>query len=259
MNYDKIILNEYYVNPTLTGYGTMPSFLNNYLSRIKIKPYAGERPMWIPSTESVREYLMQNYWGGNYKSRSLMWVIGHNGTPLSQDSLQIDHIVKWEEISEKLLYQYNGKNANRTPFAQLTTLPHYDNKLIKGIDFIDDPDTLEYWGPDVKYCFTNIAAIKYFHTIENLRPLPGSINSRRNNSTLTDQDLNIVHPRYLNIALMKVLAELSASIEEYTTQVVQLTQTYTDPNEQRIHIDSFIEKTHEITSFLYQINRSEFI
>jgi len=234
MNYNKIISNGFYVDPTSTGYGTLPSILNEHICTIKVKPYAGERPNWIPSTEDIREYLMKNYWGGDYKSRSLIWVIGHNGTPLSQDSIQIDHIVKWEEISKKLLYQYNGKNASGTPFTQLTTLPHSDNKLKKGIDYIDDPDTLETWGPDVKYCFTNIAAIKYFHTIENLRPLPGSINSRRNNLNITDEDLKIVNPANLDPNLMKELAKLSASVEEYTTQVVQLTQTYTDLDEQKI-------------------------
>lgn len=258
MDYKKIIQNRFYVDPTLTAFGTIPPFLTEYLSRMKIKPYTGERPNWVPSTETVREYLMEHYWGGEYKSRSLEWVIGHNGTPLSKDSIQIDHIVTWEEISEKLLYQYNGKNANGTPYAQLTTLPHLDGKLIKGVDYIDDPDALEIWGPDVKYLFTNIAAIKYFHTIENLRPLPGSINSRRNNRNLTDADLKIVHPQNINFDLLRKLAEFAAAVEEYTTQVVQLTETYTDLNEREIHSMYFIEKTDEIISHLSDINRTEF-
>lgn len=259
MDYEKAIKNEFYVNPTLTSYGTLPPFLEELLSTMTVKPFNGVRPSWLPSTEYVREYLMKNHWGGDYKSRSLMWVIAHNGSPLSEDSIQIDHIIPWENIKEKLLYQYNGKNAGGTAFNQLTTLPLADGKLIKGVDYIDYPDTLPVVGPDVHYCFTNIAAIKYFHTIENLRPLPGSINSRRNNSSLTDEDLNIVHPKYINYDLLKKLAELSASVEEYTTQVVQLVQTYEDPNEREIHIETFIEKTDEIISHLYDINRSEFL
>jgi hypothetical protein len=164
-----------------------------------------------------------------------------------------------KNIKEKLQYQYNGENAAGTVFNQLTTLPHADGKLIKGVDYIDHPDTLAVVGPDVHYCFTNIAAIKYFHTIENLRPLPGSINSRRNNSNLTDENLNIVHPKYINYELLKKLAGLSASVEEYTTQVVQLVQMFEDPNERKIHIETFIQKTDEIISHLNDINRSEFI
>lgn len=258
MDYTKIIENEFYVNPTVTCYGTLPSFLEQHLSTIQVRPYSGERPNWLPSTEYVREYLMKKYWGGEYKSRSLMWVIGHNGSPLSQDSIQIDHIIPWDSIKKKLLYQYNGINARGTVFDHLTTLPLADGKLIKDIDFIDHPDTINVVGRDVHYCFTNIAAIKYFHTIENLRPLPGSINSRRNNINLTDQDLNIVHPKYINYDLLKKLAELSASVEEYTTQVVQLVQTYEDLNEREIHIETFIKKTDEIISHLYDINRREF-
>ena len=259
MDYQKIIENDFYVNPTLTGFGTLPPFLDYYISKMKVVQYNGKRPSWIPSTEKMREFLMESHWGGEYKSRSLSWVIGHNGTPLSQDSIQIDHIMTWEEIGKKLLYEYNGINAQRTPFRQLTTLPHSDGKLKKGIDYIDDPDVLKVFGPDVLYRFTNIAAIKYFHTIENLRPLPGSINSKRNNTNLTDKDLNIVHPKDINIHLLRKLAELSASVEEYTTQVVQLTQTYSDPREREIHIQMFLEKTDEIISHLYDVNRSEFI
>lgn len=258
MDYENIIKNEFYVNPTQTSYGTLPSFLEEHLSKIKIRPYNGGRPNWLPSTEVVREHLMKNHWGGNYRSRSLMWVIGHNGSPLSQDSIQIDHIIDWNKIEDKLLYQYNGKNSGGTIFNQLTTLPHADGKLVKGVDYIDHPDTVDIVGPDVHYCFTNIAAIKYFHTVENLRPLPGSINSRRNNLNLTDDNLKIVHPKYINYDLMRKLAELSASVEEYTTQVVQLVQTYENPNERKIHIETFIDKTDEIISHLYDINRSEF-
>ena len=259
MDYYKIIENDFYVNPTVTGYGTLPDFLEEFISKIKVKPYQGERPSWLPSTEKVRDYLMENYWGGNYKSRSLMWVVGHNGSPLSEDSIQIDHIIEWGKISEKLLYQYIGEKAYSTPFRQLTVLPHLDGKLIKGIDYIDDPDTIDTWGPDVKYLFTNIAAIKYFHTIENLRPLPGSINSKRNNSNLEDEDLNIVHPRYINNDLMQKLAELAASVEEYTTQVVQLVQTYEDQNDREMFINKFIDKTDEVISHLYDINSTEFL
>lgn len=258
MDYTQLEKDGYFVDPTSTGYGSLPTCLTECLSSMKVRPYAGERPMWMPSTEKVREYLMHHCWGGNYKSRSKVWVIGHNGSPLSEDSIQIDHIIPWESIKEKLLYTYCGKNAWKTPFTQLVMLPHPDGKLIKGIDYIDDPEIVPIWGEDVLYKFTNIAAIKYFHTIENLRPLPGSINSRRNNVNRTDPDLRIVHPTNIDIPLMTKLSELAASVEEYIAQVVHLTESYTDPHDRSIHIDTFMEKTNELISHLYDVNRSEF-
>lgn len=258
MNYKEIVNNDFFVNPTLTSYGTLPRFLERFTKSIKVKPYAGERPNWLPSTDCIRKYLMKNYWGGNYKSRSLMWVIGHNGSPLSADSIQIDHIIEWETIRKKLLYQYNGKNANGTPFAHLNSLPHSDGKLIKGIDYIDHPEISKAYGPDVLYCFTNIAAIKYFHTIENLRPLPGSINSRRNNSQLMDEDLSIINPQYINYDLMKKLAELSASVEEYTSQIVHQVQTYDEIHEREIFVEQSIERVNELISYIDDVNRTDF-
>lgn len=258
-DYEDIVRNEFYVNPLLTGYGTLPIFLEEYTSRMVIRRYNGERPTWIPSTEAIREYLMKKHWGYNYQSRSLMWIIGHNGSPLSEDSIQIDHIVKWSEISEKLLYEYCGPKAVGTRFAQLAALPHADGRLIKGIDYIDDPDVLAVLGEDVLYRFTNVGAIKYFHTIENLRPLPGSINSRRNNSQLSDDDLRIVHPTNIDFELMRKLAELSASTEEYISQIVHLTGTYTDKNEREIHVEQFIEKTSELINYISNVNRTEFL
>ncbi len=258
-DYNEIIRNRYFVDPTFSGYGTIPSFVEARTSKMAVKPYDGGRPDWEPSTEDIREYLMANYWGREYASRSLKWIIGHNGSPLSEDSIQIDHIVKWKEIEEKLLYQYNGKNAKGTPFDELTTLPHPDGKLIKGIDYIDDPDILSAFGEDVLYRFTNVGAIRYFHTIENLRPLPGSINSRRNNSKLSDSDLKIIHPLNISQNLMRKLAELSAKVEEYTSQVVHLTGTFDDNNERHIHIEMFIEKTDELISHLSEVNKTEFL
>jgi len=260
MDYEEIIKNGFYVDPVSTSYGTIPKYVEEYLSKskIEVKPYEGVRPNWIGGAAEMRDNLMREYWGGEYMSRSLQWVIGHNGTPLSEDSIQIDHIVKWDEISEKLLYQYNGKNAKGTQFQQLITLPHIDGKLIKGIDFIDDPDVINVFGPDVLYRFTNIAAIKYFHTIENLRPLPGSINSRRNNTNLDDEDLGIIPPKDIDFELMNKLAELSASIEEYTTQVVQNFKLLENSSERTIYREQFKNKTEEIISHLRDVNRTEF-
>jgi len=248
IDYKKAKEYEFYVNPTLTSYGTLPPFLAKSISRIKPFAYTGGRPRWYPNAESVRRYLMEEIWGMDSRSRSLKWVIGHNGSPLSEDSIQIDHIIKWQFISEKLRNCYAGKNAVGSPWEFRTQLPISDNKLIKGIDYIDEPYISARHGKDILYQFTNIAAIKYFHTIENLRPLPGSLNARRNSEHKTDEDLGILYPERIDIELMNKLAELSAKCEEYISQVVHELNTSSDEYYRKTLADKFIDITDNVIS-----------
>lgn len=258
MDSESIKDNDYYANPSRTGYGTLPPFVSAILAKRTPKPFDGTRPQWLPSTKKMREYLMSRYWSGNYQSRSGMWVIGHDGVPLSGDSVQIDHIFKWEEIREKLLYQYMGKNAGGSPFNQLITLPHDDGVLIKGIDYIDDPEILPIWGEDVLYKFTDIGAIKYFHTIENLRPLSGSINSRRNNERYEDSDLSIIEPGRIDPRLANKLSQLAASVEEFINQAHQLVASHSGTRDGDLYAEKYGEITDNIISVIHQVNMQEF-
>lgn len=249
---------EFYANPTITAYGTLPPFLKDKISGTKPEIYNGFRPIWYPNTEAMRLFLMEEVWGVNFMSRSLKWVIGHNGSPLSEDSIQIDHIMKWESISNHLMSDYSGKNAPGTPWSFRTPLPEPE-KLIKGIDYIDNPVVLDQFGEDVLYKFTNIAAIKYFHTIENLRPLPGSINAKRNNENKTDKELGILHPARINFDLMCKLSELSAKCEEYISQVVHEVDDNPDEDYRNTLAEKFAEKTDELIGSIDQNMRGLFI
>jgi hypothetical protein len=99
MEYKEFIENDYFANPNSTDYGTIPKYLEDDLDEIPIIPFDGTRPKWHTSTAKMREYLMHKYWGGNYQSRSKMWVISHDGSPLPEHAIQIDHIFPWNKIS----------------------------------------------------------------------------------------------------------------------------------------------------------------
>lgn len=258
MDFELIKENEYYVNPSRTGYGTLPPFLDAILARRTAKPFDGTRPTWLPSTEKMREYLMSRHWAGDYQSRSGMWVIGHDGIPLSGNSVQIDHIIKWEEISKQLLLQYSGEKAAGTPFGHLTKLPLEDGILIKGVDCIEDPEIEYHWGKDVLYKYTNIGAIKYFHTIENLRPLSGSINSRRNNERYDDSDLSIVDPGSVDPQLANKLSQLSALVEEFSQQAYQIVARHSGTRDGDLYAKKYIELTEGIMAVIHQTNMQEF-
>jgi hypothetical protein len=259
MNFKLIKENDYYVNPTRTGYGTLPPFLLGILERKQVKPFDGIRPDWLPNTKRMREYLIDRYWGGDYQSRSRRWVMAHDGTPLSVDSVQIDHITKWEDISKQLLLMYSGERASGTPFGHLTRLPQEDGVLIKGVDYIDDPEILYQWGEDVLYKFTNIGALKYFHTIENLRPLSGSTNSQRNNKKYKDSDLSIAELGSIDPKLSNKLSQLSASVEEFSKQAYHEVASHSETEDSDLYAEKYIQLADQIISVISQINRSEFL
>ena len=258
MDFDLIRENDYYVNPSRTGYGTLPPFLHSILARRVAKPFTGIRPNWLPSTEKMRKYLMSRHWGGDYQSRSGMWVIGHDGTPLSENSVQIDHIMKWDDISKQLKLSYSGEKAVGTPFGHLMRLPLEDGILIKGVDYVENPEIVQHWGSDVLYNFTDIGAIKYFHTIENLRPLSGSINSRRNNNKSEDSDLLIVDPGSVDPHLTNKLSQLSALVEEFTRQAYHTVAKHSGMQDGDMYAKKYIELTEGLMSVIYQTNIQEF-
>ncbi len=241
------------VDPVRTSYGTLPLFLNEYLSKVKPKPYKGGRPGWLPNAERVRNYLFQNHFNSDYTSRSGPMVIGHDGSLLSLKTAQVDHIIPWNKIQERLLYEFRGEKADGTVWACVSRLPLEDGKLKKGVDYVDDPIVLDQYGEDVLYRFTNVGATKYFHTIENLRPVSGSTNSKRNNRT--DASLGIIPCEFINPDLNKKLSRLSASVNEYVQQVVSLMQEYETDEERSIHVDVFIEETDNLIRSMEDANR----
>ena len=255
-----LISNNYYADPTLGPFGSLPPNLAYNVNKLKVKIYENDfNPNWYPSTKVIRDYLLKKCWGGAYQSRSKTWVIGHDGIPLSEDSIQIDHIFDWKYIKEKLLYQYSGVNAIHYSRIQLTPFPNHDGKMIKGIDYVDDPGALVLYGEDAIYRYTNIAAIKYYHVLENLRPLSGSINSRRNNINVTDAELGIIPINRINIDLMEKLAELVAAAEEYIKQAATHVSDIEDEEERLRHSDYYIDDVQTLIDSMLNENRSKFI